>query len=154
MLKVCKEDRLKKTLTLVLGAALISGSVATVCADEGEFIGYMTRMQYFTHKLALSIDAGNRDLQDFYAHEVEEQIEGALQVETLDDIPVAKLMREFLVPKFETLEAAIKSGDAKRVNADFDALIEGCNRCHSAAQRPSIKIERRTDNPYMQSFAR
>ena len=92
--------------------------------------------------------------ESVYAHEVEEQIEGALEVETLDDIPVAKLMREFLVPKFETLEAAIKSGDTKRINANFDTLIEGCNRCHSAAQRPSIKIERRTDNPYMQSFAR
>jgi hypothetical protein len=143
-----------EVLAGALCAVLIYGPFKAATADEGEFIGYMTRMQYFTHKLALSIEVGSQELQEFYAHEVEEQIEGALEVESLDEIPVAKLMREFLVPKFEALEAAVKSGDAEKVNADFDALIEGCNRCHSAAQRSYIYIERRTDSPYMQSFAR
>ena len=145
---------MKQVLTRVLCAVLTYGPVKAATADEGEFIGYMTRMQYFTHKLALSIEVGSQELQEFYAHEVEEQIEGALEVEALDEIPVAKLMREFLVPKFETLEAAVKAGNTEQVNADLDALIEGCNRCHSAARRPYINIERRTENPYMQSFAR
>lgn len=145
---------MKQLLTGVLCAVLMCGPIKAATADEGEFVGYMTRMQYFTHKLALSIEAGSQELQQFYAHEVEEQIEGALEVEALDDVPVAKLMREFIVPKFEALEAAVKAGDPEQINADLDALIEGCNRCHSAAQRPYINIERRTDNPYMQSFAR
>jgi hypothetical protein len=144
----------KQALTGILCAVLMYGPVTAVTADEGEFIGYMTRMQYFTHKLALSIDAGNQDLQGFYAHEVEEQIEGALEIEALDDVPVAKLMGEFLVPKVEALEDAIKSGDAATVETGFDALIDGCNGCHRAAQRVYIRVERRRDNPYLQSFSK
>jgi hypothetical protein len=143
---------MKQVLKGALFALLICGAVSMATADEGGFIGHMTRMQYFTHKLALSIDAGNQDLQKFYAHEIEEQIEGALAVEKLGDIPVSKLMEEFLVPSFEALEDAIKSSDAEAVNAGFNAMIDGCNRCHRASQRHFIRVERRSDNPFMQSF--
>jgi hypothetical protein len=145
---------MKPTLTSAACGAILCAAAASAGADEGNFIGYMTHMQYFAHKLSLAIASGNEDLQHFYAHEVEEQIKGALEVERLGDVPVAKLMQQFLVPRLEELEKAIDAGDAVSIDAAYGAMIDGCNRCHNASQRPYIKVERRTDNPYMQSFAK
>ncbi|KAA6182977.1 hypothetical protein F2Q65_16775 [Thiohalocapsa marina] len=145
---------MRQTLMGALFVGLMANGIATAVADDEEdLIGHMTRMQYFAHKLALSIDTGNQPLQAFYAHEVEEQIDGLLEIELFDDIHIAQLAQEYLVPRFETLEAAIKSADGSQASKAFDDLVEGCNRCHSAAKHAYIRIERRADNPFMQIFA-
>lgn len=127
---------------------------AAVAADsgEGEFVNHMTRLQYFSHKLGLAIDSRNRDLQHFYAHEVEEQIEAVSGKEQLDGIEISKLTAQLLLPKFENLEVAMKAGEAEAIDTAYDEMLESCNDCHRASRREFIKIKRRVDNPYMQSF--
>lgn len=145
---------MKHALTAAACVAVLFSEFAVSESGEGEFISHMTRLQYFSHKLGLAIDSGNQDLQHFYAHEVEEQIEGALAIEQVDGIAVAKLMAQFLVPKFDNLEEALKAGESEVIDTRYDEMIESCNHCHRASQRQFIKVERRTDNPYMQSFER
>ena len=139
-------------LRTIAAAAIFFSAATTAESGESGFIGYMTKLQYFSHKLGLAIDSGNKDLQNFYAHEVEEQIEALTAIEKLDDIAVSKLLAQFLVPKFEILEDAVKAGDPTAVNTAYDGMLQSCNDCHRASQRPYIEVERQTHNPYMQSF--
>ncbi|MCG6863500.1 MAG: hypothetical protein LJE70_19905 [Chromatiaceae bacterium] len=135
----------------IAGAAILFSAAAA--ADAGDdFINHMTRLQYFSHKLGLAIGSENKDLQRFYAHEIEEQIEAALKTEQLDGMEVSKLMAQYLLPKFENLEIAVKAGEPEAIDTAYDEMLESCNHCHRASQRQFIKIERRADNPYMQSF--
>jgi hypothetical protein len=140
-----------------IAAALAAGLAAPPIAASGEhdleLVGWMTRLQYFTHKLGLSVSAENRALQGYYIHEVEEVIEKIEDIGDMDGIEIGKLVKVKLVPAFEALEGAVEVGDQARVTGAYDALIAACNDCHQAANRPYLHIERRTDNPYMQDFA-
>jgi hypothetical protein len=131
---------------------MLVSAAATADSGEATFINHMTRLQYFSHKLGLAIDSGNKDLQRFYAHEVEEQIEAVSGTKQLDGIEVSKLTAQFLVPKFEKLEVAVKAGEPEAIDTAYDKMLESCNDCHRASQREFIKIERRVDNPFLQSF--
>ncbi len=134
-------------------AALLPLSVASAGGETMDFVGYMTKMQYFAHKLGLSVDARNPALQAFYAHEIEEVIEKLETVEDYKGIHVAHLLKTTLVPAFGKLEEAIKAGEPPAVDARYDELIAACNNCHKAADHAYLHIERRHDNPYLQSFA-
>jgi hypothetical protein len=113
----------------------------------------MTNMQYFTHKLGLAVAAGNQRLQGYYVHEVEEIVEAVAKVEEYKGVKVGHLVGTVLEPAFETLEDAVEAGDPARVDAAYDGLIDACNRCHTASNHGFLVIERRRDNPFMQSFA-
>jgi hypothetical protein len=152
-------------LVLALCMGLSLGVASPTGAEAGEEGGHhspfegqplltlMHNMQYYGHKLGLAIDAGNRDLQGFYIHEVEEVIEAVSEIESYDGIAIPTLLSSTLKPAFEALEAAIEIGDQDKISARYDSLLEGCNGCHQGANRPYIVIERNHDNPYPQSFA-
>ena len=150
-------------LTLCLGLSLaVTWPIGAKAGDEGghhspfegqPLLTLMHNMQYYGHKLGLAIDAGNRDLQGFYIHEVEEVIEAVSKIESYDGIAIPTLLSSTLKPAFEALEAAIEVGDQDKISARYDDLLDGCNGCHKGAHRPYLVIERNHDNPYPQSFA-
>lgn len=154
-----------QSLLLALCLGLSLGVTWPTGADAGEEGGHhspfegqplltlMHNMQYYGHKLGLAIDAGNRDLQGFYIHEVEEVIEAVSEIESYDGIAIPTLLSSTLKPAFEALEAAIEIGDQDKISARYDNLLEGCNGCHQGANRPYIVIERNHANPYPQNFA-
>jgi len=133
---------------------MLFGAVTTAQASEEGLIEHMGKFQYFAHKLGLAIDSGNGELQHFYAHELEEQIEEASKIETFDGIAIGELVTQLLLPKFRALETAVDSGNREAIDTRYDEMLRSCNECHRAAQRPFIRIERRTDNPYLQSFGK
>jgi hypothetical protein len=146
--------------TSVFAAALIAGGVlfaplGEASEDHGDvdFVGYMTRLQYFTHKLGLAVSAQNKELQGYYVHEVEEIIEEISEVEQYKGIPVGQLIRDTLLPSFEFFEETMQKGDSGATDAGYVKVLEACNACHKAADHGFIRIERRTDNPYIQDFA-
>lgn len=122
--------------------------------DDGaaHLVSQMGRLQYFTHKLGLSVSAKNQALQGFYVHEVEEVVEELTEVEDFDGISIGELVKTTLVPTLEKLEHAVKAKDAAVVDTSFDEMLNACNTCHQNTNRPYIQIERRTDNPFLQSF--
>ena len=139
------------TTALVTGAAAAPAAAGN--APEMGLVAWMGRLQYYAHKLGLAVSAQNRDLQGYYVHEVEEVIEQLEDIDESDGIEVAKLVKANLVPAFETLEGAVEIGDQARVDVAYEGLLAACNTCHKAANRPYIRIVRRTDNPYIQDFA-
>lgn len=135
---------------LALGLVVASG--APRAAGEPDMIATMGQMQLFLHKISLSVEAGNRELADFYAHELEETIEAAESIEEYHDIPVGELTAAMLTPGFEAFEAALDGDDAGQVESRMGDLIEACNACHQATGYEFIRIEPNDTNPYMQSF--
>lgn len=138
-------------LLIFVCAALAAGAQADDEADE--LVGYMTSFQYFSHKLALSIDHKNPKLADFYLHELEENLEAVKQIESYDGHPIANLSKEILAPAIEDVETPVKAGDWPAASAAFDRMITACNTCHATTDHAYIKIARSADNPFMQSFS-
>jgi hypothetical protein len=150
--------------TLALLAAIALTLPAT--AGEGEpgedhdspFAGMhllllMHNMQYYTHKLGLSIDANNAPLEAFYIHEVEAVIEAVGAIEDYEGIPIGENLKKTLLPAFETLEAAIDKGEREAVDAAYNELLVRCNTCHAVSEHGYIHIRRSYDNPYPQDFS-
>jgi hypothetical protein len=138
---------------LILATALFVGAGPSSAGGEGlDLVNWMGRMQYFTHKLGLAIDAGNAPLVGYYLHEVEEVIEEIESIDAYDEVPIGSLTKEILVPAFEALEQDFDRGDRAALDRGYDALIGACNQCHQRAQRFYLVIERRRENPYAQRF--
>lgn len=141
-----------KLRTLSLAACLALGSSVVLADDQPSMIGTMGDMQHFLHKLYLSVQAGNHELADFYAHELEEAIENAQAIDEYDDIKVAELTTAMLVPAFEAFEDALDEQDASAIETRMEALIHSCNACHQTTGYGFIHLQPSKDNPYFQSF--
>jgi hypothetical protein len=123
-------------------------------ADEAlELVEYMVKLQYFSHKTGLSIQAKNEPLTRFYLHELEEVIEKLKKVKEYEGHPISALAQQILEPAFEKLEKSVEAKQLTRAQADYEAMLHACNNCHQSTAHGFIKIEQRFDNPFMQSFA-
>ena len=134
---------------------LFGGILATSAAhadQEPDLIDNMVAMQYFLHKLSLSVSAGNYELADFYAHELEETIEDAETISDYHGHPIGQLVTRMLVPTFDAFEDALDEGQHDDLADRLDQVISSCNACHSATGYDVIHIKRNAHNPYMQSF--
>lgn len=122
-------------------------------AGEPELAEAMSSMQYYTHKLTLSVEAQNVELAGFYVHEMEE-----LADEIVADIPeyegheIGPLVESMLVPEIEALEGRVQQSEWSEASASLDDLIGSCNSCHAMTDHGFVVIERTADNPFMQSF--
>ena len=143
-----------KIIPLCVSALLSISASASEEGEDHDLIGHMGSMQYFSHKLELSLRARNRELVDFYAHEIEETIEATTEIEAYHDKPVGDLTEAMLVPAFDRFEQAVddENGDWKAIDSRFNELINACNACHQATEYGYINIRRTDANPYMQSF--
>ena len=79
---------------------LLSIIFSSTAIAEADLITQMARLQYFTHKLSLSVDANNLPLAQFYGHELEEVIHQVSLVESYKDYPVGEMAKTTLYPQF------------------------------------------------------
>ena len=135
-------------VSLLVGCCL----ALPVWAESPKLINLMGNMQRFAHKLQLSLEAGNGPLADFYAHELGAAVAQVGQVESYGDYPVGRLTTSTLSPLLKTLIAGLDAGDVARANQAFDALLDGCNRCHAMTEHDYIRLQRNAANPYLQDF--
>jgi mono/diheme cytochrome c family protein len=115
----------------------------------------MGTLQTLTHKLALAADAGNAPLAAFYLHESREQLRSIqLEAPEYESLPIAVLIERMALPAYAELEAASAAHTTREtLLAGLDRIIQSCNACHVATQRPYLKITRGTEtNPFNQSF--
>lgn len=113
----------------------------------------MERMQTYTHKVQLSIEARNAPLADFYLHELEETSEFVVEnVAHYGDHPVGPLVKEMLLPLIEALEDVVKAGEWEAGDARFTDLIRACNACHLVTGHGYVRIAPASGNPYAQDF--
>lgn len=137
----------------VLALLLVAAPLQAADAEEPGLIEHMRALQYFSHKLQLSLDHDNPALARFYVHELEEAIAAVSDVDSYGGYPVGRLNNTVLKPVFTQLEGALKRDDLARTKQQFDKLIDACNQCHVMTEHAYIVIRRNPDNPYMQSFA-
>ena len=140
-------------LVFMLATALGLGALPAVANGPG-LAASMERMQTYTHKLQLSVEARNAPLADFYLHELEEVTEHvADNIAHYREYPVGELTRELLVPAIEALEDAVDAGAWDRADAGLARMIEACNTCHQATGHGAIRIAPATINPFAQDFS-
>lgn len=151
---------IKLTVLAALLLALVLSTQALVPVkdsdDEPELALLMGDLQRLTHKLALSADACNTELAAFYLHESLEQLQKIqTQAPEYEGQPVAVLIDRMARPSYSAMQQAVesKSNDRERLLTALDAIIQNCNACHIATQRPKLRITRGTEvNPFNQSF--
>jgi len=126
----------------------------TLESSPPELALLMGELQKLTHKMALSADAGNTQLANFYMHESLEQMK-KIQTEApeYEGQPIALLMDRLGLPAYATMQEAVNAKDKQRMLTALDNVIQSCNACHAATLHPFIRITRGTKvNPYNQSF--
>ncbi len=135
--------------------------LATLCcaaapahAGSPDLLGLMSRMQTFTHKLQLSLEARNAPLADFYIHEIEASAETTIEsVSEYGGHPIGQLVRDMLLPAIERLEDPLEARDWAATDAPFSDLLKTCNACHKVTGHAYIHIAPASGNPFAQDFA-
>lgn len=123
--------------------------------EEPELAAYMSTMQYYTAKLDYSIQAENKELADFYLHELEEALEKIEEdVTTYEGYEIAELSEKLLMPQIEQLEVVMGTEQWSKIDRKFELLINSCNKCHSNTDHAFINIARAPESsPYNQDFS-
>lgn len=135
-------------------AMLIGMTTMPALGSEPGLAVLMERMQTYTHKLQLSVEARNAPLAHFYLHELEETSEFVADtIEHYHDYPVGALVREMLLPRIEQLEDVVDAADWPAGDSGLTDLIGACNACHVATGHGQIRITPADSNPFAQDFA-
>lgn len=147
-------------LTATLGF-MLAFSACVQSTEQTEVESYtpglavqMKYMQYWTHKVGLSIEAENMELTDFYHHELEEASEDLIDsIESYDGYPIAQLTKSMLVPALDDLEDALETENWSAIRDAYTAVITSCNTCHTATDHGFIVIsDGFGNNPFNQEF--
>ena len=135
-------------------AALIGLVAPPALGDEAGLAVLMERMQTYTHKLQLSIEARNEPLANFYMHELEETAEHvADNIPHYGDAPVGQLTREMLLPAIERLEGTVEAGEWPTSDMRFVDVIRACNACHLVTGHEYLRVAPAKTNPFAQDFS-
>jgi hypothetical protein len=122
--------------------------------EHPELAQYMIRVQRWSHKTALALQARNQPLTDFYLHELEETVASIQQdVPTYEGYSIAKQTKQILVPSLDALDAAVDDADWPAADARLTEMAHACNQCHSTTEHGFIRVQFDSlANPFAQSF--
>ncbi|MGB3544010.1 hypothetical protein [Rubrivirga sp.] len=111
--------------------------------DEATLLNHMVNMQRYIEKAALSAEAENWELTQFYAEKIDERatrvIDGGYIV---DGIDVSAIAAEIADPRATALAEAAATRDRARFDEAYDVMVDGCNACHGRSGYPLIQIRR------------
>jgi hypothetical protein len=152
----CITEHTEKTMKLLLWPmiAIVLSMLHSIqaWAEEADLIGHMGRMQYFTHKTGLAINAQNKTLATFYAHEMEHSLNEVMKIESFDGHPISRHAENILLPVFKQFETALEKADWSAIQSQYRKVIKACNQCHTTTEHEFIIIRENPDNPYLQDF--
>jgi hypothetical protein len=111
----------------------------------------MKNIQYFAHKLGLTLQAQNRPLATFYAHELEEGLQDIYALERHDTLPIGQIAQKIMPLPLSALAEAIENAEHDPIPA-YRKFLNACNQCHDATQHGFIRIIAPSNNPFNQSF--
>lgn len=111
--------------------------------EHYELAVVMGRFQLYANKLWFSGMAGNTELADFYAHELEEAMEEvAEQNLTENGQSITEQIKIWGLEPLEKLEEATATGDKQAFEQSYDALVSSCNGCHVTCGYSWVRIKR------------
>ena len=115
-------------------------------------LGEIMSLQQMRHtKLWFAGQAANWLLADYELKELKEGFDDAMTMHPSDSefpLPVRDLMPKKITVPLQDLDAAVKSQNAAKFDAAFDALTTACNECHQAENFGFNVIQRPASNPY------
>jgi len=116
---------------------------------------HMSRLQRWMHKTALSVQAGNQRLAEFYLHETEETVETIqTKAPTYEGYDIKTLSDEYLTPSLASLDEAVEASDWPVAEERLQQVAASCNECHDATDHGFVHIQLDSlANPYAQSFS-
>ena len=123
--------------------------------EHAELALHMSRLQRWFHKTALSVEARNQRLADFYLHETEETVETIqTEVQVYEGYEIGRLTKEYLPSTLDSLGQAVHDANWPVADKRLRQLTTSCNQCHDATDHGFVKIQIDSlPNPYTQSFA-
>ncbi|MEX2589024.1 MAG: hypothetical protein WD334_02390, partial [Chitinophagales bacterium] len=108
--------------------------------EEIELAVHMQRLLTYADKLWFSGKAGNKELTDFYVHEIEESMERIHDVNMIyDGVEISPLMKQFGLKAVETFEENLKNKES--FESAYRLLITECNNCHNSSKHAYIQIK-------------
>ena len=108
--------------------------------EEVELAVLMGQLQHHSSKLGYAIQGRHAELADFYLHETEDSLEAIRDVETYEGMPIAHPVGVIMDPLLPPLEKAVDSADWGAARESYEALVAGCNRCHTATEHGFLVI--------------
>ena len=123
-------------------SAAQSPDVAPLVIDdhEVELSALMGEMQRHAAKLGYSIEGTNQKLARFYLGELLEVYGEVKEVELYDGVPVNEAATIIVDPLVPPLQEAIEKAAWSSAWSHYEALIDGCNRCHALNEHEYIQI--------------
>ena len=93
-------------------------------------------------KLGLAAKAQNWTLAAYAATEIRQAFAGIIKAQPkFAGMPVGELVDVAMNPPLNALDAAIKQQDAKKFDAAYTQLTQGCNACHMELNHPYVVIK-------------
>lgn len=93
-------------------------------------------------KLGLAGKAQNWPLAAYAATEIRQAFAGIVKAQPkFAGMPVGELVDVALTAPLKALDAAIKQQDAKKFDAAYAQLTQGCNACHTELDHPYVVIK-------------
>ena len=111
----------------------------------------MTLTQMRHSKLWFAGETANWPLASYELDELHEGMDDAATFHPThkdSPLPIPDLIQKIMTEPLRQLEDAIKAQDQARFAQAFDAVTDGCNACHRAANFGFNVVTRPTSNPY------
>jgi hypothetical protein len=107
-----------------------------------EVVEYMGRLQRYAEKLYFSGAAGNVELAQFYAHELDEVAESLVGLKAVEEgRDLSVLVKVMLMPSIDSLAQGLKRDGLANFETHYAHMVQSCNRCHAAADHAFIRIQ-------------
>ena len=121
---------------------------------EPELAAHMDYIQKYSHKLGLSVQGKNKELAEFYLHELEERLERVInETPVYEGYQIAELTETMLIPVLEPLDQQIEKENWEMAEKRFEEMIITCNSCHKSTDHEFINVTAGLDkNPFNQVF--
>jgi len=121
---------------------------------EPELAAHMDYIQKYSHKLGLSVQGKNKELAEFYLHELEERLERVInETPVYEGYQIAELTETMLIPVLEPLDKQVEDENWEVAKKRFREMITTCNSCHKSTDHEFIYVTTGFDNnPFNQVF--
>ena len=117
----------------------------------------MTFNQMRHAKLWLAGEAGNWKLAAYELDELGEGFDDVVRYHPThkdSPVPIGQAVEKIMREPLAEVKQAVEAGDRARFERAFDAVTDGCNRCHRATNFGFNVVQRPTGNPFPnQAFA-
>ena len=149
---------MRRALLLALGVALVPGCRRDPAPAYAPGLGELMSLNQMRHvKLWFAGEAGNWKLAAYELDELKEGFDDVVRYhpEHKDSpVPIPDAVRKIMTEPLAEVGRAVEKGDGEGFVRAYDALTDGCNRCHQATNFGFNVVQRPTSNPYSnQSFA-